>query len=175
MIHSRRFRVRTAWPSVVLLTLVAACGDSTSDPGQPGPLAGFTGIDAVDSAGNGVTQPLSPQGAGYVQGTVLAPSPAGAGNDSLSTKPRIAGVVIKIYPILGDPNVPSPILGALQHTVSTDANGRFQTPVIDGTQGWHALTFTPPAGSGYQAVWARTQFWTGSATHPWWVTLPRVP
>lgn len=163
------------WSSVLSVAVAVACGGSIDDPIEPGPLAGFTGVEAVDSTGAGVSQPFSPQGSGYVRGTVLAPSAPGAGNDSLNTATRIAGVVIRIYPIVGDPNVATPTLGALQATVLTDASGRFQTPVIDGSQGWHALTFTPPVGSPYQPVWSRTQFWTESSLHPWWVTLPRLP
>lgn len=168
-------RSRFHWLPVLLLALAAACGSATDSTPDASPLVGLSGIDAVDSAGHGVSVPLSPQGSGYVRGTVLAPSPPGAGNDSLQTAPRIAGVVIRIYPIVGNPIGANPTLGALLTTVTTDANGRFQTPVIDGTAGWHALTFTPPASAGYQAVWARTQFWTGSSDTPWWVTLPRVP
>ena len=160
---------------LMLVALAAACSDAAQEPTPPSPLAGFVAKDPVDSAGHGVSQPLSPQGSGSVRGTVLAPSAPGAGNDSLNTATRIAGVVIRIYPVVGNPEVASPTLGALVTTVTTDANGRFQTPVIDGSQGWHVLTFTPPAGSGYQAVWSRTQFWTQSADSPWWVTLPRTP
>ena len=175
MSYLSRFRARHVWTGVAVIAMAAACGGSVDEPVVPGPLAGFVGKTAVDSTGTGVPQPTSPQGSGYVRGTVIAPSASGAGNDSLNTATRIAGVIIKIYPIIGDPNVASPTLGALLNTVTTDANGQFQTPVIDGSQGWHALTFTPPTGSGYQAVWSRTQFWTGSATYPWWVTLPRLP
>lgn len=165
----------TRWLALLALTLVAACSSSVGAPAESSPLAGLNGVDAVDSAGHGVSIPLSPQGSGSVRGTVIAPSAPGAGNDSLNTATRIAGVVIRIYPITGNPNVAHPTLGALLATVTTGANGQFQTPVIDGSQGWHALTFTPPTGAGYQAVWARTQFWTGSADTPWWVTLPRIP
>jgi hypothetical protein len=174
MTHVFRPRCCGIWLTVVL-TAAAACSDSPGEPTPSNPLAGLVSKAAVDSTGNGVNQPLSPQGSGSVRGTVLAPSAPGAGNDSLNTATRIAGVVIRIYPVIGSPDVASPTLGPLQATVTTDANGRFQTPVIDGTQGWHVLTFTPPAGSGYQAVWSRTQFWTQSADHPWWVTLPRLP
>lgn len=168
-------RPRFRWLSPLLIAFAAACGSATDSSTDASPLAGLSGIEAVDSAGQGVTVPLSPQGAGYVRGTVLAPSAPGAGNDSLQTATRIAGVVIRIYPIIGNPQQANPTLGALQATVTTDANGRFETPVIDGSAGWHALTFTPPSGAGYQAVWARTQFWTGSSEYPWWVTLPRTP
>lgn len=173
MSHTATLRSHNAWKYLLVVAFAAACGSSVNEPVVPGPLAGLSRIDAVDSAGNGVSQPLSPQGSGYVRGTVLAPSAPGSGNDSLNTATRIAGVVIKIYPIIGDPNVANPTIGALIGTVTTDANGLFQTSVIDGSHGWHTLTFTPPAGSGYQAVWARTQFWTDSSVHPWWVTLPR--
>ncbi len=166
---------RTRWLPTALLAFAAACGSATDSPTGASPLAGLSGVQAMDSTGNGVSLPAVPQGAGFVRGTVLAPSLAGAGNDSLQTAMRIAGVVIRIYPIIGSPLEASPALGALAATVTTDANGRFQTPVFDGTAGWHALTFTPPAGAGYQSVWVRTQFWTGSSETPWWVTLPRTP
>lgn len=173
-------RHATVTPALRLLALIGlvlatACSSSVGEPSNASPLAGLSGVDAVDSAGHGVSVPLSPQGSGFVRGTVLAPSAPGAGNDSLKTATRIPGVVIRIYPIIGDPNIAHPTLGTLQATVTSGANGQFQTPVIDGSQGWHALTFTPPTGSGYQAVWARTQFWTGSSETPWWVTLPRNP
>ncbi len=142
---------RIRWLTLLALTTAAACSSSVGEPAQSSPLAGINGVDAVDSSGHGVSLPLSPQGSGSVRGTVVAPSAPGAGNDSLSTAARIPGVVIRIYPIVGDPNVAHPTLGALLATVTTGANGQFQTPVIDGSQGWHALTFTPPAGSAYQA------------------------
>ena len=174
MTNPDRSRPRVLWLALVLAA-TGACSDSPGEPTPSNPLTGLVSKAAVDSAGNGVTQPLSPQGSGSVRGTVLAPSAPGAGNDSLNTATRIAGVVIRIYPVIGSPDVASPTLGPLQATVTTDANGRFETPVIDGTQGWHVLTFTPPTGSGYQAVWSRTQFWTQSTDSPWWVTLPRIP
>ncbi len=160
--------------SLAALAFAAACSDSPQEPALSSPLSGLVAQPAVDSTGSGIGQPAT-LGPGSVRGTVLAPSSPGAGNDSLSTATRIAGVVIRIYPVVGDPAVASPTLGSQVATVTTDANGRFQTPVIDGSQGWHVLTFTPPTGSGYQAVWARTQFGSQSADFPWWVTLPRTP
>jgi len=170
-----RIRFPRAGLLATVIAVAAACGDSPQAPTPSNPLNGVVAQSAVDSAGNGIDQPLSPQGSGKVRGTVLAPSAPGAGNDSLNTATRIAGVVIRIYPIIGSPDVATPTLGPLEATVTTDANGRFETPVISGAQGWHVLTFTPPAGTGYQAVWSRTQFWSQSAERPWWVTLPRTP
>ncbi|MCA0374230.1 MAG: hypothetical protein LCH84_01090 [Gemmatimonadetes bacterium] len=166
---------RLAVAALFLTMSVAACSDDPGSPTPANPLAGLVGKPAVDSAGHGIPVPLSPSGAGFVRGTVIAPSAPGAGNDSLNTATRIAGVIVRVYPVIGSPDVPSPTLGAVVATDTTDATGQFQTPVIAGGQSWHVLTFTPPTGSAYQAVWSRTQFWTQSSERRWWVTLPRTP
>lgn len=161
--------------SALALLLAAVACDTSVGPDARGPLRGLQQVSAADSAGSGIPQPLSPSGAGAVMGTVIGPSAPGAGNDSLQTAPRVAGVTVRIYAVVGEDDPASPVLGPVIATVTTDANGRFETPVIEGTSLGHVLTFTPPAGSIYAAVWTRTQFWSGSALTPWWVTVPRVP
>ena len=158
----------------MLLVAAVAC-DASVGPDQRNPLRGVRQVSALDSTGGGVPQPLSPIGSGAVVGTVIGPSAPGAGNDSLLSAPRIAGVVIRIHPVLGDEDPAAPTLGPVVATLTTDANGRFATPVIGSTSLGHVLTFTPPSGSSSAAVWTRTQFWSNSAATPWWVMLPRVP
>ncbi|MBP7549921.1 MAG: hypothetical protein KA761_06510 [Gemmatimonadaceae bacterium] len=157
-----------------MLVATVAC-DGAVGPGGPDPLRGLRQVSAADSSGTSVPQPFSPIGAGAVVGTVIGRSAPGAGNDSLASAPRIAGVTIRIYPIIGEEDPASPRLGAIVATVTTDANGRFVTPVVGSTSMGHVLTFTPPSGVPYAAMWTRTQFWSNSAATPWWVMLPRVP
>ena len=161
--------------SVLLLLVAAVACDGSVGPDQRNPLRGVRQVSAADSTGSGVPQPLSPIGSGSVVGIVIGPSAPGAGNDSLLSAPRIVGVVIRIHPVLGDDDPAAPTLGPVVATLTTDANGRFTTPVVGSTSLGHVLTFTPPSGSPYAAVWTRTQFWSNSAATPWWVMLPRVP
>lgn len=161
--------------TLALAFLIGACAESPTESVDD-PLAGLAEATVRDSTGNGIPQPFSPSGSGYVIGTVMAPGTPGAGgNDSLAHKPRIAGVTIRIHEIESGGETANAALGDLVATVVTDANGRFQTPVIDGSQGEHIFLFVPPSGSGFQSAYARTRFWTGSHTTPWWVTLQPTP
>ncbi len=170
------FRLPRVALTIACAVLLGACADSPTENGDDDPLEGLLAATVRDSVGNGIPEPLSAQGSGYVIGTVMEPGVPGAGgNDSLATKPRIAGVTVRVYEIDSGGETANAALGDLVATVVTDANGRFQTPVIDGTEGEHILLFTPPSGSAFRSAYARTRFWTGSHTTPWWVTLHPAP
>ena len=156
--------------AVGLLVVALACADSTAPSGSEEILAGLVAATPEDSAGN--TAPPMPGGAGsgYFRGVVRGPSTAGTGGDTLATSPRIAGVQVRAYRITayGDDG---PALGALVGQVTTDAQGAFTFPTIEG--GEYAVTFRPPTGSGYQGIWVIGLIHPTSHEHPWWVTMPR--
>ncbi len=152
------------------LAAAAACADS-SGPVQRSPLDGLAFGAALDSAGNPLTPtPPGPVAPGYFRGTVRAPNLPGTGGDTLGTTPRIANVVVRAYPILSS-GAGGLELGASVGSTTTDAQGRFTFPTIAG--GEYAVTFTPPAGSGYQAAFVTALVNAESHTWPWWVTLQR--
>lgn len=153
------------------VAVAAACG--TTDPVLAhDPLAGLTEASATDSAGNPAPT-TTDAGPGSFHGTVLGPSEPGAGNDSLLTAPRIAGVRVTVYRVDGEGRVGEVTadLGIPLDHVFTDAQGRFQLPVLPG--GRYAVGFVPPAGSPYSGVFAIADAHPTSNTHPWWVVLPR--
>lgn len=147
----------------VALTL-AACADAPTDA-EPSPLAGLAPATVFDSLGN-TPPPVGTAGPGTFHGTVLAPSPVGAGGDTLATAPRVAGARVAAFPVLGG-SVPP--FGPEEAAVMTDATGRFQLPLLAG--GEYIVTITPPAGSSYGGVWATATAHATSNDHPWWVVL----
>lgn len=156
------------------LSYALACALPSSSSDEESPLAGLTEAAVVGADGRGIPQPTSPHGAGHVRGTLIGPSLPGAGDDSLETAPRIAGATIRIYPVIvGHSEGNELIVGEEVASITTDANGQFETPVFEGGTEY-VLTFLPPAGTGYAPVWARTIFWTTSHEWPWWVTAPRI-
>jgi hypothetical protein len=150
---------RRAIPVTLLLAaFVVACTD-TAGP-NASPLDGLTQYASTDSAGTTPPPPVGTPAPGYFQGNVVGPSAPGAGNDSLSTAPRVAGVTVTAYAELdGDPVA----------SVVTGADGRFALPTMPG--GHYVVTFTPPPGSLYGGVWASAPIHGTSHTHLWWVVL----
>jgi hypothetical protein len=145
---------------------LAACSDDPAGPDNS-PLAGLDQALVRDSTGAAPTDPGA--GPGVIRGTVLGESPPGAGNDSLETAPRIAGVRVAAYPILANPSASEPELGPEAASTTTGADGRFQLPVL--ASGDYAVTFDPPASSGYQGQWSWTTVGPQSGDFPWWVVL----
>jgi hypothetical protein len=154
--------------AALVLAAVAAC--SSEIPGEPdgSPLAGLSKTAANDSS-TGTDQPSGP---GYVRGTVLGQSPPGAGNDSLKTAPRIAGVVIKMYARkTGTGDVVEP--GDLKGTYTTGTDGLFTLPTVPSGQ--YVVTFVPPETSGYHGVWVHGEVHANSSNYPWWIVLQKKP
>jgi hypothetical protein len=165
--------MRTARATIVaaLIAFVAvACAESTAPAGSEDVLAGLVSATPQDSAGNNTPPPPGGAGTGYFRGYVRGPNTPGTGADTLATSPRIAGVVVRAYPITSY-GTSGPNLGAPAGEVTTDENGAFTFPSIPG--GEYAVTFHPPAASGYQGIYVTGPIHPTSHEHPWWVTLPR--
>ena len=164
---------RFARPALFLLFTAAAglsvaCSDSTSGDDNS-PLAGLAPRTANDSVGTPPPPPPTNPTPGRFHGTVLGPSEPGAGNDSLATAPRVAGVVISVYPVTGGTQA-DPTLGpATVPSITTGSDGKFQLPILVG--GEYVVTFTPPANSIYGGVWVTATTSATSNDHPWWVIL----
>ncbi len=153
--------------AVTLAMLASACSTGTGPADSP--LQGLNQVASADSTGATPpppeTQTATP---GFVQGTVLGPSLPGAGNDSLATAPRIAGVMVRAY---ADPSGigSADQLGDPVATVVTGADGRFTLPTLPG--GPYVVTFTPPPGSIHGGVWVSGIIHSGSSAFPWWIVL----
>jgi hypothetical protein len=158
----------------VLGTLIFSLGCSGRDaliqPPVLSPLAGLNESPARDSTGAVPPPPVGALQPGDINGTVLGPSPVGAGGDTLATAPRIAGVEITVYPVL-DESGPLPEVGPPIASTATGADGKFSLPDLPG--GPVVVTFEPPAASAYAGTWSTTVIHGGSGDHPWWVVLPR--
>jgi hypothetical protein len=152
---------------VVAAVVVAACSnDSPVAPG--GALAGLNQTTANNGTAPGDTNPPAP-GPGYFHGTVVGPSAPGAGDDSLATAPRIAGVHVTIYDMV--PTETGVGTGTERGLAVTDASGLFTLPTLPG--GEYIVTFVPSAGSSYHGVYVFGPLNQNSSTYPWWITLPK--
>lgn len=156
--------------AVLLLVGAAACSSATDS--APTVLEGLSQSSVRDSAGGTAPTPTT-QGPGFVRGTVLGPSQAGAGNDSLSTAPRVVGASVKAFPVISGANTASPTVGPEAASATTGADGKFTMPSMPG--GDYVFTISPPANSPYSGVWASTRIHPGSSEWPWWVVLPFKP
>ena len=139
---------RIATMMIAALAVIAACGDDPVSP-DTSPLAGLNKATANDSSTP--TNTPTGNGPGHFRGTVLGPSQPGAGNDSLNTAPRIAGVVVTIYerkPVAAD----TVAVGDAKGSVTTGADGKFTLPTLPA--GEYVVTFVPPANSGYHGAYA---------------------
>ena len=151
-----------------VITAIAACSsDSTVQP-TGSPLAGLNESGAGDTS-NTTHQPTG-TGPGYFRGTVLGPSQPGAGNDSLNTAPRVAGVVITIYANSAGSGT-TPTAGEAKGTVTTGADGKFTLPTLPA--GEYVVTFVPPAGSIYHGAYVSGPLRANSSDFPWWIVLAK--
>lgn len=162
-----RWSLKAALAVAVLATLAIACADSGTGPSDLSPLAGMLEGTSNDSSGN--PPPSNPTSPGYVQGTVLGPSAPGAGNDSLNTAPKIAGVKVVAYPRVAPTAQDTIGIGPAAATVVTGADGTFQLPTVPG--GEYIVTFTPPDGSIFGGVWVSGPIHDKSHEWPWWIVL----
>lgn len=162
-----RYRLRAASLAALILVAMVACGDSATDPVNT-PLDGLARSSVADSVGNVPPAPQAAAAPGYFRGTVLGPSTPGAGNDSLSTAPRVAGAVVTAFPVVGGDDA-DPEIGDAAATATTGADGRFTLATLPG--GTYVVTIAPPASSPYRGVWVTASAHAGSHEHPWWVVL----
>jgi hypothetical protein len=179
---------RLARPTFLLtLSLIAglavACSDDPTGPDDGSPLDGLIAQAGRDSVGNPVPPPPTNPGnhpdtanyppppanpvAGGFHGTVLGPSTPGQGVDTLATAPRVAGVVVSAYKILGGTTA-EPDLGPVEQSVTTGADGKF---ALSLSGGHYLVTFTPPANGIYGGVWVTSTTSANSNDWPWWVIL----
>ena len=149
--------------------LVVACSDDPNGP-DSSPLAGLSQQQGRDSVGNALPPAPSVPTPGGFHGTVLAPSGSHLpGQDTLATAPRIAGVVVSAYKWqAGSYNGDKPVLGALEQTVTTNADGKFELNLSGGD---YVVTFTPLASSEYGGVYVTASTSANSNQWPWWVIL----
>jgi hypothetical protein len=163
----RRSRFGGLLAAVLVTVAAAACSD---DPisNDLSPIAGLQESAVRDSTGS-APPPDPGTGPGIVRGTVLGESEPGAGNDSLETAPRIAGVRVTAYPVIGTQTGGGPELGPEAASTTTGADGKFELPPLAG--GEYAVVFDPPATSGYRGQWAHGPVGPQSADFPWWVVL----
>lgn len=154
----------------LLIAVGSAC--SSGDPAGPdtSPLAGLSKATANDTS-NSTHQPTG-EGPGYIRGTVLGQSPPGAGNDSLNTAPRVAGVVVTIYARKAGTGT-AVETGDVKGTVTTGADGLFTLPTLPS--GEYVVTFVPPRNSIYYGVWVHGELHENSAMYPWWIVLQKKP
>ena len=161
MINSMKMRLLAS--SLVLLVVAAACSEDPTTGPTGSPLAGLS-----ESAWDDSTVANNPaDGPGYFHGTVVGQSPPGAGNDSLATAPRIAGVVVTIYERkLTNSNAVE--VGDVKGSVTTGNDGKFTLPTLPAGQ--YVVTFVPP-GNIYHGVYVWGSLNQHSATYPWWIVL----
>ena len=167
MIHRNRF----AALMLAVAAGFAACSDSA--PTVPSsPLAGLTKAATGDSStingggGGGGTPTFT--GTGYIRGTVLGASLPGAGNDSLLTAPKIAGVKVTLYQRqagTGD----AVTAGAEVATTVTGTDGKFQLPVVPAGQ--YVVTFVPSDQNVYYGVYVHGMVYSNTGDWPWWIVL----
>jgi hypothetical protein len=168
--------MRLTRPGIVLAILAGFAVACSDDPvsSDDSPLAGLTERTGNDSVGNPIpgepTEPTTPT-PGFFRGTVLGQAEApGGGVDTLETAPRVSGVVVTAYPLLGGSS-PDYDLGDAAATVTTGADGKFSLPELPG--GDYVVTFAPPSSSTYRGIWVTAYIFEQSGEHPWWVVLPK--
>jgi hypothetical protein len=151
------------------LAVVAAVACSSDISVQPtaSPMSGLSHSQSGDTAS--ATSTPTGTGPGYFHGTVLGPSAPGAGNDSLATAPRVAGVVVTIYE--RKPGVDTVAQGDAKGTVTTGADGLFTLPTLPA--GEYVVTFVPPASSIYHGAYVFGPLRENSSEYPWWVVLAK--
>ena len=151
--------------AIVATALAVACSDSTGSENSP--LAGLAPRTASDSIGNPPPPPPTNPAPGGFHGTVIGPSAPGSAGDTLATAPRIAGVFVSAYPVIGGTQA-DPDLGPVEQTTVTDINGRFALTLSGGT---YVVTFNPPTNGIYGGVWVTSTTSATSNDWQWWVVL----
>lgn len=166
---SRRVQYGVLVSALMLVGFTAACSsdDTTGPTQQVSPLAGLSATARNDT----VTTPAPANtGSGYFRGTVMGPSAVGATGDTLSSAPRVPGVVVNIYPRLADVNGQVTV-GAVAGTSTTNAQGQFQLPELPA--GEYVVRFMPPEASAYKGTYSIGSLRSNSSSFPWWVVLPK--
>src|SRR5687768_9148737 len=163
----KRFSGR-AFATMFALTsaLVVACSDNPTET-EDSPLAGLAQRDGRDSIGNPLPPPPATPVPGGFHGTVVGPATPGPGVDTMATAPRISGVVVKAMKVIGGTEA-DPVLGPVEQTVTTGADGKFALTLSGGE---YVVSFTPPANSIYGGVWVTAWTSANSNVWPWWVVL----
>jgi hypothetical protein len=167
------------WPAKSLMVvalasaLVVACASESTAPIDSSPIAGLAEGQSTDSTGAPPPPSPNPAAPGYVRGTVLGPSAPGAGNDSLNTAPRVAGVKVTAYPRVAPTASDTIGIGPAAATVTTGADGKFELPTLPG--GGYLVTFVPPEGSIYGGIWVTGPIHSTSHEWPWWIVLWKKP
>lgn len=151
--------------SAAVIIAAIACGDSTTDV-DSSILLGLSRAEANDTVTTTPPPPTQPT-PGAFHGFVLGP---GTGPDTMATAPRLQGVAVMAYPLLGYSGT-QPQVGDVVASMVTDANGAFQSPTIAG--GEYVVTFVPPLNSIYRGVYVTTTIHDGSSSGTWWIILPR--
>jgi hypothetical protein len=146
-------------------SLAIGCSDSPTEA-EDSPLSGLAQRDGRDSVGNPLPPPPSTPVPGGFHGTVLGNSEPGT-VDTLETAPRVAGVAVKAYKVIGG-SAAEPELGPVEQSVTTSADGKFALTLSGGN---YVVTFTPPASSIYGGVWISASTSATSNDWPWWVIL----
>jgi hypothetical protein len=167
---SNRFAPRTA---IATLAFLAAMAVACSDKAVTGPDSSVTAGLTRDLGNDTATTTPANAGPGYFHGTVLGSAPEIAGADSLALFPKLAGVVVTIYPLIataGDSMNPANH-GPAAGLVVTDVAGQFQLPTL--AAGNYLVTFVPPSTSGYHGVYAFGPLRSNSKDYPWWVVLSK--
>lgn len=150
------------------LTGAAACSnDTTTNPQSSSILAGLSATPSNDT--NPSPSPV-PSGTGNFRGTVMGPSVTGPGTDTLATSPRVAGVVVTIYPRLADLNGQI-TMGAAAGSTTTNVQGLFTLPTLPA--GEYVVTFVPPPSSIYRGSYVFGPLRSNSNLFPWWVVLTK--
>jgi hypothetical protein len=148
---------------------IVACSSDTPVEPNDSPLAGLTKSTTTGDTANTENSPVG-NGPGHIEGTVMGPSQPGAGNDSLETAPRIAGVVVTIYERDMSVSEPTP-KGDAKGSVTTGADGKFVLPTLPA--GDYIVTFVPPASSGYYGQYVFGPLRENSGQYPWWIVLAK--
>ena len=162
---------RFSGPAFALLLAITsgfaiACSDNPTEP-ETNPLAGLSQRDGKDSIGNPIPPAPATPVAGGFHGTVLGPSTPGSTGDTLTTAPRVSGVVVRAYKVTGGSQA-DPELGPVEQTVTTGIDGKFALTLSGGN---YVVTFTPPESGIYGGVWVTASTSATSNEWPWWVIL----
>lgn len=145
------------------VAVAAACADSV--PPVASPLEGLARVGTNDTSLSPPGQPPN-TAPGSFHGYFLGYTP-GAGSDTLATSEPIANATVRAYTRVA---TATDGVGPLAATVTTDAAGLFQLPVMPG--GEYIVSFTPPSASRYRGAWTLATASTTSNQYPWWIMVP---